>query len=58
MKKYKRVDELTVEEEIGEFLKHAPHRPGGLKHKVSTVYVKHCLNVLVGLSTVCSCIIK
>ena len=38
MKTHKRSDEQTIEEEIGEFLKHAPHRPGGLKHKVRTVY--------------------
>jgi len=38
MKMYKRSDEQMIEEEIREFLKHAPHRPGGPKHKVRTVY--------------------
>ena len=28
------VTEKQVEEEIGEFLKHAPHRVGGLEYKV------------------------
>jgi len=36
---YKRSDEQAVEEEIAEFLKHAPHQPGGLKHKVRTMSV-------------------
>ena len=39
MKSFKRADEQAIEEEIAEFLKHAPHRPGGLKHKVRIMSV-------------------
>jgi hypothetical protein len=32
---HKKVSEVDVEEQIGEVLKHAPHRSGGAKYKVT-----------------------
>lgn len=33
---FRKATEQQIEDEVGEFLKHAPHRSGGPKHKVKT----------------------
>ena len=45
MKTFKKCTEQMVDDELSEFLKHAPHRPGGLKYKVSSTIYLQCGSV-------------
>jgi hypothetical protein len=45
MKMFKRTTEQKTDGELSEFLKHAPHRPGGLNYKVR---VDSCYRFTVG----------